>query len=245
MLQIINQPIVRPIRFSTPKGKVVLSHPTIQIIPAIVRLLQDEGLDLRRLAGTASQSFTSIGEKRVDEEWNNAVEAFRKKFSGEKTVLEQIIIQSLGVRAYNKIPIAGTVIRDPFNMVFVEGSTSLEKLVQQQLENMIIVKADKAVVALGRVLEVEANVELVSLWTHKEWRRNGLATKIIHELLRRIAIRPIFSFQQLSLVPFYLRKYGTIDTASVCTSEVLPLALQRDLFFMNIFWGPYVIIKIG
>ena len=134
------------------------------------------------------------------------------------------------------------MIADPFQMKNVENAFSIDVLVSQQLRNIIVAKSGEIIVSIGRVLDVEGSVELVSLWTYKSWRRNGLASRIIHELLQRTAIRPIFSFQQLQLIPFYLRQYGIADTVSVCPFDELPLAQRRDLFFMNIFWGPYAII---
>lgn len=244
MAQIIRQPIGHPFPFSTPKGEVILSHPRAQDIPVIVSCLNEEDLDLRRLISTASERLPSIGKARVVEEWDKAIIDFRQRFPGEKTVLEQIVTQSTGIRSYKEIPIADTVITDPFNMADVESKISIEKLVLQQLGNIIVAKTSGTVISLGRLLEVEGSIELVSLWTHRDWRRNGIASKIIHELLLRTAIRPIFSFQRLDLVPFYLRQYGIADAVSVCPFKELPSALQRDLFFMNIFWGPYVIIKI-
>lgn len=244
MLQIIRYPIHHQIAFSTPKGDVLLSHPKAEDIPTIVALLHKEGLDVRRLTRTASDSFSSIGNKRVVAEWNDALRQFGKRFPDERATLKDISIQTAGIRAYGVIPRAGTKIVDPFHMHEVEDATPIESLVFQQLENSIVAKVGGTIVSFGRLLEVEGSVELVSLWTHKVWRRNGLASSIIRELLFRTMIRPIYSFQHLELVPFYLRQYGKTDTASVCTFEELPNAQQRDLFFMNIFWDPYVIICI-
>lgn len=245
MLQIIRYPINHQISFSTPKGDVLFSHPTAEDIPTIIALLQKEGLDVRRLTGTVSDSFLSIGSKRIAKEWNDALRQFVKRFPDEGVTVKDILIQSAGMRAYGVIPRVGKKIVDPFHMHEVEDATPIESLVSQQLENSTVAKVGGAIVSFGRLLDVEGNVELVSLWTHKSWRQKGLASKIIQELLFRTMIRPIYSFQQLELVPFYLRQYGIADTASVCTFEELPNAQQRDLFYMNIFWGPYVIIKIG
>lgn len=244
-MQIINQPIDYSFPYITPKGEARFHHPTMDDISTMVTLLQEEGLDVRRLMSTSFDSFESIGEKRVDQEWNKALDEFSEKFPDDSVILKDILIQSAGIRAYDNIPHAGTRTVDPFHMNEVEDATPIESLVSQQLENSIFAKAGGAIVSFGRLLEVEGSVELVSLWTHKEWRRNGLASKIIYELLHRTAIQPIFSFQRLHLVPFYLRQYGKTDKAKVCTFEELPFAQQRDLFYMNIFWGPYVITKIG
>lgn len=223
-MQIISHLINHPVLFSTPKGDVVLSHPTIQDIPTLVTLLKKEGLDVRRLVGTTSDSFSSMGHKWVEKEWDNALVDFRETFPEERGVFKNIHIQSEGILAYKEIPLAGTKIVDPFHMAGVENETPIESLVFQQLRNIILAKADEAIVSLGRLLEVGGSVELVSLWTHKGWRRNGLAARIIRELLQRTVVRPIFSYQRLQLVPFYLRQYGVTDMACVCNFTQLPSA---------------------
>ena len=97
---------------------------------------------------------------------------------------------------------------------------------------------------MGRLLEVEGSVEIVSLLTKREWRGNGIASKIIDELLVRSSVRPIYSFQVPEMIPFYLKIYRKRGDVKVIPFSKLPPALQRDLFYMNIFWGPYTISRI-
>ena len=92
MASIISRPINHPVHFLTPKGEVSLSHPTIDEVPIIIRILQDDGLDVRRMTKTASDAFSSIGKRRVDKEWGKALDDFRNIYPNDKTVFEDIRI---------------------------------------------------------------------------------------------------------------------------------------------------------
>lgn len=205
--------------------------------------MKNEDLDLRRLVNVSQDPYPSMGEKRIRNEWEKALDEFIKKNNGNGLVYEALSIQAKGILDHKPIPLNGTDISDPFNMFPVEKK-SIHELAREQMENTIIAKNNTKIIGAGRLLEVEGNVEIVSLVTTREWRGRDIASKIIDGLLERSSIRPIYSFQVPNLIPFYLKRYQKHGEVQIEPFIQLPKALQRDLFYMNIFWGPYTIITI-
>lgn len=214
-----------------------LCHPTFVEIEKVISEIQKEELDLRRLIPTRNNRYASKGKDWLEKEWKASLLAVT-------TAKDQIIQQRNGIVTFQEIPSSGFAIPDPFNMEPVESQT-IDQLKNDQLQNSIIVKNNDEIIAFGRLLEVEGSIEIVSLWTKLSFRKQGIAGRIIKELLSRSIHRPIYSFQELHLIPYYLKQYNKVFPSVICPFEELPHALQRDLFRMNIFWGPNVIIRIG
>ena len=243
-MKILDLKISSPLKIKIAKGMISILHPSFAEMSFIISQLSQEDLDLRRLAHITKISYPCKGVLWLKRQWQKVILTIKKNHPNTIDTCEQIIKQSEGILNYKSIPTKNSKILDPFNMRIVESKASLKKIITQQLSNTIIAKASGIIIGVGRLLEVENSVEIVSLWTQKEWRRNGIATRIIEELLRRTRIRPIYSFQNLNFVPFYLKRYSENNNAYVCTFDEIPPPLQRDLFYMNNFWGPYIIIKI-
>lgn len=150
----------------------------------------------------------------------------------------------MGILNYKQIPIKGIEIKDPFNMGSVEKFTTLEDLQTSQLKNILILKIKDVIVSSARVLPVEDSWQIVSIVTRPAYRKKGLASMLIKNIFALYPQRPLFSFQQLHLIPYYLRAYSQ-ENPTITSFEELPQALQRDLFYMNVFWDPNIIIKIN
>jgi hypothetical protein len=222
-----------------------LQHPTFAEIEEVIWELQKEDLDLRKLVSIKNDSYESKGKEWLEKEWQKSLLLFEQNFPFLENERDQIIKQMNGILGFLEIPSSGLRIHDPFNMNPVESIKMMNDLRNDQLKNSVIVKNDNEIIAFGRLLEVEGSVEIVSLWTKPKWRKRGIAGRVIQELLIRSTVRPMFSFQIVNLIPFYLKEYSKTFSTSICPFTELPPALQRDLFRMNIFWGPNSIIRIG
>ncbi|HYD35781.1 MAG TPA: GNAT family N-acetyltransferase [Vitreimonas sp.] len=219
------------------------THPSLSDLPQLLTLLNAESLDVRRLQLTADEAFPSLGEARVKNHWQRAVDTATSSHQFSPQILNDIKIQATGILNYQPILPAGQLVRDPFNLKSIEDSSPLEQLQASQLENILIGKRHGHIIVAGRVLPVEGSWEIVSIITKQEFRGQGLGSALIQELLRHYPQRPLYSFQKLSLVHFYLKTYQRGKPRIPAFPE-LPAALQRDLFYMNMFWEPNVIIEI-
>lgn len=225
-----------------PLGNLSLSHPSISEIPELISLFQKEDLDLRRLVFTAKDGYPSLGEEELKKRWQERIMSLTEEVV-DPSLRSAIIHQSEGILAYRPIPKIGTIITDPFHMSDVEKDSNIESLQKSQLSNILMMKQGDMLVAAGRVLPVEGAWEIVSIVTKPEYRKKGLATILIKRMLEIYSQRPLFSFQTVDLVPFYIKTYASAHSKVPPFSE-LPLPQQRDLFYMNIFWGPNVILSL-
>jgi ribosomal protein S18 acetylase RimI-like enzyme len=237
LLEVIKSPIIFSDLFC-------LQHPKIQDLTEIIQEIQREDLDLRRLKSTRNDSYESKGKVWLEEEWKKSLLSFSENFPTLKHERDQIFRQKNGILEFQEIPPSGFRIEDPFNLKPVEMKKNIRDLKNDQLQNSIVVKNGDELIAFGRLLDVEGSVEIVSLWTKFNYRRRGIGGKVIKELLNRSKRRPIFSFQTPNLIPYYLKQYKQFSFSSITLFNELPKVLQRDLFRMNIFWGPNTIIKI-
>lgn len=233
-----------PVSFFIDK-QLTLRHPSVKELQKIIRELLKEDLDLRRLISVKNDSYKTKGKDWLEAEWHKSIGLFDETHPDLPKIRYQIINQKHEVFGYQDIPKQEIYITDPFNLSPIETNRNIDDLRNDQIQNSIIVKKGIETIAFGRLLEVEGSVEIVSIWTKPQWRNKGIAGKIISELLLRSLVTPIFSFQTLNLVPYYLSQYNKFFTSVICPFADLPPALQRDLFRMNIFWGPNVIIRIG
>ncbi|KKS39633.1 MAG: hypothetical protein UV55_C0054G0008 [Candidatus Gottesmanbacteria bacterium GW2011_GWC1_43_10] len=243
MNSLISNPINTPLPFSVSYGIINIQHSVYKDLPDLISLLTKDNLDQRRLVAVSSEHYPSMGEKWIKEAWDKVLNKFQTHHLGNGEVLKQLSKQAKGILSFKPIPAKGTHIKDPFNMRPVEV-VSIHALAREQIKNIIVAKRENKIIGMGRLLEVEGSVEIVSLLTKREWRGNGIASKIIDELLVRSFVRPIYSFQVPEMIPFYLKRYRKRGDVKVIPFSRLPTALQRDLFYMNIFWGPYTILRI-
>jgi ribosomal protein S18 acetylase RimI-like enzyme len=227
--------------------KLVITHPTLQELDQLILLYQHEDLDLRRLVPLSHESYTSMGKEELLKQWALALDELKNLVKLRKLThqtFQTILSQYHEMLELNEVPPIGTQIKDPFNMAPVEREKKIEELKNDQLSNIVLIKVNGEIACSARVLFVEGNWEIVSIVTKKKFRGKGFASAAIQQVLKRYTQRPLFSFQQLHLVSYYLREYAVGDP-KICTFSQLPKALQRDLFRMNIFWGPNVIIRIN
>jgi len=234
------------VRVDTDIGIGAIGHPTISEAQELIDLLKSENLDLRRLVITAQNSYPSQGEKQTKQKWGYAIKELRKRVQEGKLsrqVFKLTKKQSQGVLNYQQIPSFGTLITDPFNMKHTEEQTNLSSLQQSQLENILILKMGDKIISSARVLPVEGIWEIVSIVTTPALRKKGIGTLMIHKIFENYPQRPLFSFQKVSQLPFYLNAYSE-EKLDIPIFSKLPFALQRDLFYMNIFWEPYLIIRL-
>jgi ribosomal protein S18 acetylase RimI-like enzyme len=228
----------------TSLGSLELSHPTENELPILIKFFASEDLDLRRLEPTSHDSYASQGREAITEQWEGLMQDLQKSDSGLTTQnITDIATQASGIVIAKEFPTKDSVITDPFNLAVVEKA-GLKSLQLSQLDNILTIKKDGEIICAGRVLPVEGSWELVSLITHKKYRGQGLATALINTILKEYKQRPLFSFQKITLVPYYLKVYAD-GSPTIPPFEQLPTALQRDLMYMNAFWGPNCIIRIN
>lgn len=227
-------------------GEVEIGHPAFNDLPELISLLESEDLDLRRLKPTGQDSYPSLGKKAVYKRWIQTEKQLNPLLESGKIppeINKTLLRQGQEIISFKQIPDAGNMIHDPFNLDALEKNVGIETLKNQQLENILLLKKDGRIIATVRVLSVEGNWEMVSLLTKPEYRKKGLASLLIEQLLARYSQRPLFSFQQIQLVSFYLRRFDGRKPFIPAFSDLTD-AFQRDLFYMNIFWGPHIIIEI-
>jgi|GEM_PF-2659219 len=222
-------------------GLVELAHPTIDELPDLVLMLRSEDLDLRRLVHTSSDAYSSQGRDMIRKVWGKLLSRIRIIFSDNLS--KTIRIQSEGILSNPTFPEKNVTIKDPFNLATVENE-DIDNLSNSQLQNIMVMKQNSKIVCAGRILPVEGSWEIVSLITDKPYRRKGLANLLIHQILEEYKQRPIYSFQSIDLVPYYMKVYSE-GKPNIPPYEELPTALQRDLMYMNAFWGPNCIIRIN
>lgn len=231
---------------NTAFGKATVTHPSARDIHKLIKLLQSESLDLRRLVKTGQETYPSQGKLKINRNWHQAISKLHKwRATGKisQTTLGHIKTQSHGILNYLPIPPKGSLVTDPFNLAATETTTTIAKLRQGQLRNILVLKIDHQIIASARVLPVEGSWEIVSIVTRSGFRNKGLASLLVQSIFENYPQRPLFSFQGLDLIPFYLRIYRSQNPLINPFSQ-LPKALQRDLFYMNVFWQPNVIITI-
>lgn len=227
-------------------GETIIKNPEDEELAQLIELLREENLDLRRLAITAQDSYPSQGNNVTSLKWRKQIKVLEDLNNTGKisnAIFQAIKLQSKGILAYKPIPEKGTKITDPFNMARVEQSTNPQQLRDSQIKNILILKLNEEIISSARVLPVEGSWEIVSIVTRPTYRRKGLASLLIKNIFALYPQRPLFSFQQLNLVPYYLREYED-EKPTIPPFEELPKALQRDLFYMNVIWEPNIIIKI-
>lgn len=220
-------------------GKVILKNPSKEEILELIALLQNEDLDLRGLVQTGRDSFSSQGKDTVFGQWKRAIIPFENKKSFSSAIEQQ----SRGILRYKEIPEKGIQVKDPFYMEKIEETASIVNLRQEQLANILILKKDNDIISSARILRIKNDWELVSVVTKHEYRKKGLASMLIKNIFSIYPHRPLYSFQTLDLVPYYMNVYQS-ENPTIPLFEELPKRLQQDLFNMNIFWGPHIIIKI-
>lgn len=230
----------------TPFGQNTLKNPEVEELAQLIDLLREENLDLRRLAITAQDSYPSQGKSIVLLKWREQIKSLEGlvnmgKISTE--TIQAIKLQAKGILSYKPIPVVGIKITDPFNMGGIEQSINLQELQYSQIKNILILKLKGEIISSARVLPVEGCWEIVSIVTRPAYRRKGLASLLIKNVFFLYPQRPLFSFQQLDLIPYYLCEYAD-EIPIIIPFDKLPNALQRDLFYMNVFWEPNIIIKI-
>lgn len=231
-------------KIETAIGQLEITHPEERDLPQLIALFTSEDLDLRRLQFTSQESYASQGKMATQIRWNEVINALQDGVNGfTSPIIKAIKTQSEGILESKNFPVKGLNVIDPFNLAEVEciDITSLQK---SQLGNILTIKNGNEIVSAGRVLPVEASWELVSLVTRKEFRGKGLASILINKMLAAYKQRPLYSFQVISLVPYYMKAYATGHPEIPPYTE-LPAALQRDLMYMNAFWGPNCIIRIN
>jgi ribosomal protein S18 acetylase RimI-like enzyme len=241
--------IRKPVVFRSSLGKIELSNPLLKEVPELIELIKSEDLDLRKLVFTSSDSYPSMGRKKLTELWENEkskLNLLKNKSRFPFGVVKQISKQALGICMSKNFPCSGTYIKDPFNLAKIEKTISLETMQESQLTKIIIAKKKNQIIGTIRVLGVGRAVEIASLTVRKDYRRNGIAERLIKEFLGRLTTRPFYSIQkpETYLLQFYLREYAK-ESVSFPSFKALPKTLRRDLLFMNAFWGPYIIMKIS
>lgn len=231
-------------KIMTAFGEMELTHPTADDLPDLIKLLASEDLDLRRLKLVSRESYFSLGRENVEKQWKTEIQHLKKSAQGViKQTIAQLAVQAHGILITTQFPSKDTKITDPFNLHEVEKS-GIETLCISQLPNILILKQNRQIIATARVLEVEGSWELVSLVTRESCRGKGLAKILILSILDSYKQRPLYSFQTLDLVGYYLKVYSDFSP-TIPPFEELPSPLQRDLMYMNAFWGPNCIIKIN
>lgn len=228
-------------------GKIEISSAQMNDIDELISLYEAHGSDMRRLVSCSQDKYPSLGKTEVKKRWEEATQEIENWVKVGKLSFEAfqgIKRQSEGILHNQSIPEQDVEISDPFNMKPVEKDHDIKTLQQEQIKNILVIKINNEIACTARVLDVEGSREIVSIVTREEYRRKGLASLLIQEILARFPERPLFSFQRLHLVNYYLKEYSS-GAPIICPFEELPPALQRDLFRMNIFWGPFVIIKIS
>jgi len=228
-----------------PNGTVIFSHPMISDIGVIINILKNEDLDIRRIDNISEQGYQIENVENLANLWLEEINNFTNQYPDDISTQKQIRKQSNGLVKLIPQPNEGTFIVDPFNMKSVEQNINIQLLASQQLQNTIVGKLNNQIVTIGRLLEVEGSVELVSLWTDPVNRRLGLAKKVIELLINHALEFPIYSFQKPSLIHYYQTEYRKYKSAEILPFDQLPKPLQRDLYYMNTFWGPYTIIRIN
>lgn len=225
-------------------GEMELTHPRAGDLPDLIKLLALEDLDLRRLKLVSHESYFSLGNENVEIQWKTEIHHLKITVQGEiKQTINQLAVQAHGILNFAQFPIKNTAIIDPFNLREIEKS-DIAYLQISQLPNILILKQNGQIIATARVLEVESNWELVSLVTKENYRGRGLAKILIRSILDSYKQRPLYSFQTLDLAGYYLKEYSNYSP-TIPPFEELPSPLQRDLMYMNAFWGPNCIIRIN
>lgn len=220
----------------TENNSITIAHPSPTELPFVVALLNEAGLDMRLLKRVADEAYPSLGEAAVMQSWQTAY------FTAD--VEQACRNQGNDILRFRSIPPAGTMIQDPFNMRIIERKNSVFEMVSAQAQNMWILKRNDEIVSTARVLTVGDIREIVSIYTKEKYRNLGYATKIISKMLSTMSERPLYSFQHPFLIPFYMRVYAQAKPRIPLFSS-LPEALQRDLFYMNVFWSPYVVLELS
>lgn len=227
-------------------NNVEIKNPNQAELGDLINILKREELDLRRLERTSKIGYPSIGKNKTMSLWcktkRRLINLQRDKIISPNTK-KQIVIQISQLLKSEKIPEPGKIIVDPFNLSGVEKRKRIDQLREEQILNILIAKYKNNIIASGRVLPVEGSWEIVSLVTIEKYRNLGIASRLIDLILKKYKQRPLYSFQEIELIPFYLKRYSVGDPYIPEFNE-LPKALQRDLFYMNTFWGTYTIIKI-
>lgn len=218
---------------------VEITHPLATDLPWLLELYRTADLDTRNLLPVSQEAYPSVGTDAVHRQWRELV----PPASTPPGWLRDCLVQAEALLRYASIPPAGQLIRDPFAMKEAERSSTVTARQLAELSNILVARINGEPVASGRVLQVGDSWEIVSIVTVPAYRRQGLARLVISELLRRYTQRPLYSFQPPHLVPFYLQAYAQANP-NIQPFHQLPERLRHDLFHMNIFWGPNVIITL-
>lgn len=217
-------------------GKVVITNPSFSEIGTLIKLLLNEDLDVRRLSLTSSETHITMPESKLKELW-------ARSYMMSGLYKKEVKLQAEGLLSADKIPPAGTIIKDAFRMKEIEYGQSIQGLQKTQLINILVMKREAEIISSVRVLPVDKDWELVSLVTKNEYRRQGLGSLMVRIALKVYPNRPLFSFQTVDMIPFYMKLYRN-EKPIIPKFSGLPIGMRIDLLNMNLFWGPYTIIRI-
>lgn len=217
-------------------GTLYITHPQISDVPDLISLLKTENLDLRRLEVTSHESHPSLGRNQIFSLW--------KKYLDSTNSNKEVVIQAKGILSHKNIPQKGTLITDAFRMKKIETQKPILELQKSQLKNILILKNSTQIISCVRLLPVDKDWQIVSLITKSGFRKKGLASIVINQAFNQYKQRPLYSFLEIGLVTFYMHLYSK-EKPTIPPFETLPAGLQHDLFYMNIFWGPHIIIRVN
>jgi ribosomal protein S18 acetylase RimI-like enzyme len=175
-------------------------------------------------------------ENKLGELWNQA-------YMMTNSYKNEVALQAKGILSTNKIPPAGRKIRDAFRMRNIEHEQSILDLQKTQLKNILVMKRGNEIISSVRVIPVDNDWQLVSLVTKKEYRRRGLGSLMVKVALKEYPRRPLYSFQTVDKIPFYMELYRS-EKPIIPKFYDLPAGMRCDLLYVNFFWGPYTIIRI-